>query len=371
MATTNQPPDIPDTPAPPPPASDAERVARLRPAYQAELADGIARFFEPRRTDCPWCGARQLRRRLRTKDHLQRKPGTFTLDQCRDCGHTFQNPQLSPAGLDFYYRDFYDGLYAEKIGGALDSDAARERNHERAVAMRRHARPKRWLDVGTAGGDFCLAAREALPGTTFDGLDIGAHVLGAQKSGRIERAYQGFLPDLADELAGQYDAVSMFHCLEHTTDPQAQLAAVHTVLRPGGHLIIEVPNPESPFGRLFGRYWLPWFQPQHQHFVTMGNLRRALTELGFTVVATDREESHIPVDFTALVGLYVLRLLPFRDEPWLPEPPGRLGAAVTKTVFWAGIPFCFPMYALDRLLAPLIRRSRFSNAFRVIARREE
>ena len=33
----------------------------------------------------------------------------FTLEQCGDCGHVFQNPRLTPEGLEFYYRDFYDG----------------------------------------------------------------------------------------------------------------------------------------------------------------------------------------------------------------------------------------------------------------------
>ena len=27
------------------------------PAYQADLAKGLDRFFEPRRTTCPWCGS--------------------------------------------------------------------------------------------------------------------------------------------------------------------------------------------------------------------------------------------------------------------------------------------------------------------------
>ena len=38
-----------------------------RPAYQAQLAAGTDRFFEPRRTSCPWCGSIDLRRRLRER----------------------------------------------------------------------------------------------------------------------------------------------------------------------------------------------------------------------------------------------------------------------------------------------------------------
>src|SRR6266567_4088927 len=90
--------------------SRSAAVELRRPAYQADLAGGLDRLFEPRRTACPWCGSARLRERLRTTDLLQHKPGRFHLDRCQDCGHVFQNPRLSFAGLEFYYRDFYDGL---------------------------------------------------------------------------------------------------------------------------------------------------------------------------------------------------------------------------------------------------------------------
>jgi hypothetical protein len=77
-----------------------------RPYYQAELANGVGRFFEPRRDTCPWCGSLDLSIRLQTTDLIQRKPGRFTLEQCGACQHIFQNPRLTRAGLDFYYRDF-------------------------------------------------------------------------------------------------------------------------------------------------------------------------------------------------------------------------------------------------------------------------
>lgn len=105
-------------------AARRSQVAALRPAYQAELRDGLYRFFEPRRTDCPWCGSGRLRQRLRTTDLLQHKPGTFTLDECGDCAHVFQNPRLTGAGLEFYYRDFYDGLGEQRLGGVFGTRTA-------------------------------------------------------------------------------------------------------------------------------------------------------------------------------------------------------------------------------------------------------
>src|SRR5690625_7825123 len=92
-----------------------DEVAQRRPRYLADIAAGLDRFFEPRRKDCPWCGSDRLVVRLRTTDLLQHKPGRFVLERCGDCDHIFQNPRLNGEGLEFYYRDVYDGLGEEKL----------------------------------------------------------------------------------------------------------------------------------------------------------------------------------------------------------------------------------------------------------------
>ncbi|MER5885241.1 class I SAM-dependent methyltransferase [Streptomyces sp. NPDC001941] len=345
-------------------------VARLRPVYQRELALGTDRFYEDRRPDCPWCGSTRLRTRLRTTDSIQRKPGTFVVDQCRGCRHSFQNPRLSPEGLDFYYRDFYDGLGEGTWGKAFTMGTSQERYAAAARSVAPYTRPGRWLDVGTANADFCVVAKQVFPDTAFEGVDCGESVEAAARAGRIEKAHRGFLPELAGSLADRFDVVSMHHVLEHTVDPRAELAAAHTVLRPGGHLLIEVPNPESPLGRVFGKYWVPWFQPQHLHFVTRANLCRALAEQGFTVVASDTREPHVPIDVVGAVGLAVVRHMPYRDEPWLAKAPGRREALLRKAFWYASFPALFAAHLVDRALEPLLRRTRFSNAYRVIARKD-
>lgn len=348
----------------------AARVAAARPRYLRELAEGTERFFLPRRDDCPWCGSRRVEPRLRTADLFQGKPGRFTLERCRDCGHVFQNPRLSDEGLAFYYRDFYDGLGAESTGRLLGGRGSERRFRASARAVARFApAPGRWLDVGTAHGFFCQAAARELPGTRFDGLDRGEAVHRAAAAGRIARAYQGSLPQWARHLAGRYDVVSMFHCLEHTTDPRRELAAARTVLRPGGLLVVEVPDPRSRYARLLGRWWLPWLQPQHLHLVPTGNLVRELERLGFEVLRAERGTAHVPNDLVCAAWLRYSRLLPPEDVPWRAAPPGRLARTVRAALVPPAVPLLLAVYTLDLLLAPVARRTALANAYRVIARR--
>ena len=191
------------------------------------------------------------------------------------------------------------------------------------------ATPKAWLDVGAGHAHFCATAREVWPDTVFDGLDWGDEIEEAARRGWIERAHRGMFPDLTDELDGVYDVVSMHHYLEHTRDPFAELDAAAKILPPGGHLLIELPDPEWPLARMFGKYWMPWFQPQHQHMMPIENLKRALADRGLVPIAQDRSPAHQHNDFVA-ARLSVLRRAGPRSEPAMGDEtpqPGQEGGA--------------------------------------------
>lgn len=345
-----------------PPAIDP---ASRRADYQRLLAGGTDTFYEPRRTTCPLCSADQLAVHLRTTDMLQRKPGTFTLERCTGCGHIFQNPRLSIAGLDFYYKDFYDGHGEEGMELMFGLDAAAYR--ARANLVRQVRAPVRWLDVGAGHGHFCCAAKSELPDTQFDGLDMSESIDEAHRRGWIDRAYRGLFPDVAGELAGRYDAVSMSHYLEHTLDPRREIAAARTALADGGCLMIEVPDPEFRLGRLLRRYWLPWFQPQHLHLLSTTNLERLLREHRFEPVTWQRGAAHQRVDFTFAIWMALQRIAPPAHLPWRWRgTPTRVWRALAWTI---GAPLFALAFVTDHALAPLFRRAKISNTYRVVARK--
>jgi SAM-dependent methyltransferase len=341
-------------------------VEERRPAYAELLSRDRSELFEPRRDTCPVCEGARLRVHLRTTDLLQQKPGTFTLERCRDCGHIFQNPRLSIAGLDFYYKDFYDGLGEkgmEFIFGYSDSSYLC-----RARMLAEVAQPKKWLDVGGGHGHFCCVARDVLPATEFDGLDLSESIDEAVRRRWVDHGYRGLFPDVAPSIAGKYDVVSMSHYLEHTRDPEAELDAARTALEPGGHLLIEVPDPQSPFGKLLRKYWLPWFQPQHQHLLSRGNLSTLLEKHGFTAVEWHRAEAHQRVDFVFALVLLLDRVAPPSDRPW--RKPASFAKRAWRGGVWSiGAPLVMLARLVDVLMLPPVHMLGMSNTYRVLARR--
>jgi SAM-dependent methyltransferase len=307
---------------------------------------------------------------------VQHKPGTFAVDECRDCAHAFQNPRLTAEGLAFYHRDFhesagYEGYegFAERI---LAARGSRSRHRAAARALLPFPEPESWLDVGTGHGHFPEAAREVHAYTAFDGLDPTPRVEKARAAGRVEEAHQGHLtdPEITERLRARYDVVSMFHHLEHTPDPREELRAALTVLRPGGHLLVEVPDPACAFGTLLGKWWVSYGQPRHLHLMPLDNLLAELRARGCTIVATDRRAPHTPYDITGAVSLALARLLPVPDAPWRAAAPSEFQRGLRRVLLRASTPVVASATALDHALAPVFRRTRFSNAYRIIARRE-
>ena len=212
--------------------------------------------YEPSRADCPWCGSRRLRIRPRRGEPGPGVPGRAVLERCADCRYRFWNPPP-----------------ADEPGHRVLRAGVRLRHRLAARALSRHCSgPESWLDVGTGDADFPHTARAYFPYTSFDGLDATPRVLRARAAERVEEAYVGRLTDLhiAARLRARYDVVSLFQHLERLPDPRAGLRAAVSVLRPGGHLLVDVADPR----RLFPA-----------HAVGLG---AELVALGCTVLTGDR-----------------------------------------------------------------------------------
>lgn len=342
-----------------------------RERYQREITLGWSRFFEPRVTTCPWCGSGELTRRLRTTDILQRKPGVFYLDRCKTCDHVFQNPRLNLEGLEFYYRDYYDGYGREFIDMVFSSQGWLYEPRAKVVeGFFGPEGPKNWLDVGTGYGHFANDARKFWPNTTFDGLDMGSSLLEGKARGWLDTIYPGEFGDHVEELTDRYDVISMHHYLEHVRDPREDLDIAAKIMKDGSYLSIEVPDAHSPLGKVFGRWWAPWYQPQHQHMIPLPNLLAALKERGLTPVRVQHKEAHIGGELSCAVIFFITHISPNPDSPWLPErTPAQL--KLNKAIWKIAPKILQATFKADyHYLGPAITKYGGSNAYRVLARRD-
>lgn len=128
------------------------------------------------------------------------------------------------------------------------------------------------LDAGAGPGRLVRALRAA--GYDARGIDPSQRSV-AMSGGSVEVAR------IENHAEDGLDAVVMWHVLEHLDDPAAALARVHGWLRPGGRLLVGVPNPASLQARIGGRGWLHWDAPRHRVHFTPRGLERLLAANGF------------------------------------------------------------------------------------------
>jgi hypothetical protein len=200
-------------------------------------------------------------------------------------------------------------------------------------------------------------------------MDVGDGVYEAVRRGWADHGYHGALPEHVDHLARRYDVISMFHHLEHTADPHLELDAVAKALETGGHLIVELPNPDCVLARRLGRFWIGWLVPQHLHMIPAENLVATLAERGFRTVLVQFGPAHQAGNFAAATFFLAQSVLPVPFWPWVRKAPsaGRNLRWGLMLVMLA--PLFATAAALDVVTAPWFRRGQRASAFRVVARK--
>ena len=150
--------------------------------------------------------------------------------------------------------------------------------------MRRRRTPSnktgRLLDIGCSNGAYLAAMKER--GWDVESVEFDGDAAEYARNSRNLTVTQGDVEDAVGQLAANsFDVVTMWHVLEHSFDPAAALKQIHRVLKPGGIVMLEVPNYACPLVSLFKRYWYPMDIPRHLYQFTPATMKTMLTKAGF------------------------------------------------------------------------------------------
>jgi 2-polyprenyl-3-methyl-5-hydroxy-6-metoxy-1,4-benzoquinol methylase len=154
----------------------------------------------------------------------------------------------------------------------------------------------------------------------------------------------------------QFDAVTMEHVLEHVPSPRKTISEVHRVLKPGGQLVVRVPNGAGWETAVFRGKSAAADIPRHLWVFDSQTLTRLLEEYGFGI------ESMVTFSnlYTLTHGLdAVLKLTPLYPLPELNQPRW---VAVLRRVVHLG---CRGLIPLQRIADRIGRGSELTvSAFK-------
>lgn len=251
------------------------------PVVEVAIAQDSAgpRLAEPVEASCPWCADRRS---------IPVWPGTsangFSLRRCEACSLAYTTPQLSAEMLGPYYSQAYYGAGNLRFNRLFETLVGWFRRRRANRLQKLHPRAGAVLDIGCGRGHFLNALRRE--GWTCTGTELNEtaarHAREALGLDVRIGAFDGAeFPDQA------FDAIYLWHVLEHLPATSRTLADVRRMLRPQGLLVIAVPNLESWQARWTRYHWFHLDLPRHYVHYSASWLTKRLSDLGFRIVETN------------------------------------------------------------------------------------
>ena len=212
----------------------------------------------PEYVSCNLCGADDTRVLFRLRDYRFRVDNAlWNVVQCRRCSLGYLNPRPSVAEIRRYYPEQYYGHRGHMARRyALQADYV-------------SGTPGDLLDIGAARGDFMAAMRNR--GWSVTGIEPGP-----TENPHGLRIVRQRYPEECDLEPESFDAVTAWAVFEHLHDPASAFKCAASLVRPGGVLIVQVPNLRS----INARYARLEDVPRHLYFFSPTTLRRYAERAG-------------------------------------------------------------------------------------------
>lgn len=235
---------------------------------------------------CPWCGTPTENNILELKDYFLSQE-EFKIMECPHCGLRFTVPRPAPEVIGKYYQSDEYFSHQQNKKGLVPRiyEFVKSFNIKYKASLATAGIPHGCLlDIGCGVGDFLAYVQKQ--GWEVQGIEP------SDAAKKIAESRLGFLPKAPtayDSFPDQtFDVITMWHVLEHVDDLHFQTSEIIRLLKPGGRLIIALPNFQSFDCQYYKDKWAAWDVPRHLNHFAPDVLRGLFTSLGFQVIDTQR-----------------------------------------------------------------------------------
>lgn len=236
-------------------------------------------------TSCPVCSGENIGEVLSAKDHTVSQK-MFSVWQCHDCSVRFTQdiPSQEEIG-DYYASDDYIS-HSDTNSGFINNlyHLARRitlRRKRKLVMDATGMRRGKVLDIGCGTGAFLHTMKDAYWEYTGIEPDIAARVKAVE--------LYGIQPLESERLfsleTGSYNAICMWHVLEHVHNLHAYLNQAAELLAPGGKLFIAVPNYTSKDADVYKEHWAAYDVPRHLYHFSPQSMENLLSQHELKITA--------------------------------------------------------------------------------------
>lgn len=233
---------------------------------------------------CPVCESTGIQKVLTAKDHTV-SGEEFEIWQCAHCSVRFTQGVPSPSDIGRYYQSEEYISHTETNRGIINWMYLRVRRYtlsakrkfiEELTGVNRGS----LLDVGAGTGAFLHHMQAA--GWNVEGLEPDSNAIN-----RAQSQYGLQLKDPAQLFAlptESFDAITLWHVLEHVHDLHGYVEQLKKLLKPGGRLFIAVPNYTSYDADHYHQHWAAYDVPRHLYHFSPASMTVLMGAHGLNIV---------------------------------------------------------------------------------------
>jgi 2-polyprenyl-3-methyl-5-hydroxy-6-metoxy-1,4-benzoquinol methylase len=226
---------------------------------------------------CPCCGQKNIVLALAVEDYTVSHK-RFEIWECQNCTLRFTQNVPDAGEIGAYYQSDYYISHSDTNEGFINKLYHKVRVHtlgqkRKLVENKTGKSSGSILDIGCGTGAFLHTMEKA--GWKITGLepDEGARKKALELYGlHISNSEKLFsLP------AGSFDAITMWHVLEHVHELHASVKRLKELLKPGGKLFIAVPNYTCYDEKIYNEYWAAYDVPRHLYHFSPASMKTLLS----------------------------------------------------------------------------------------------
>lgn len=233
--------------------------------------------------NCPVCNSDDFNTIFSAKDYTV-SGETFAIAACRNCSLRFTQDIPSSENIGKYYASEKYISHSDTQSGFINKvyHFIRKKtlsDKKELIKDNTGKQSGKILDVGCGTGAFLHVMKQG--GWECTGIE-------PDESARNKAAaLYGIRPLGAEELyrlpEQTFDAITLWHVLEHVHELQRYVGRLRDLLSPAGKLFIAVPNYTSYDAEHFGQYWAAYDVPRHLYHFSPAAMKALLEKHGLVI----------------------------------------------------------------------------------------
>jgi len=233
---------------------------------------------------CPVCDSADIKNVLQVKDYTV-SGELFTIAECQSCTFRFTQDVPDENTIAPYYKSEDYISHTNTTAGLINRlyHSVRKRTivrKRKLVEKNTGIKAGKMLDVGSGIGSFVSEMKQQ--GWEATGLEPDSDARKVAKD-----LYDLKLDDTRQFYqlpADHFDAITLWHVLEHVHDLSKYIQQLKTLLKEKGKLFIAVPNYTATDATIYREYWAAYDVPRHLYHFSPRSMQTLMGKNGLKVL---------------------------------------------------------------------------------------